>query len=125
MTLYSLINAVPVPKIRTDSNSELDDPKTSSPKAVQVICRWLGLPKKCDVLKDILEVSTMIKNIQKNNKKLLGNYLQYLVRELHQKHVPLLQVMPTLFPTIPTVYQTMLITFQDSTLKPILMPMIF
>ena len=76
MTLYSLINAVPVPKIRTDSNSELDDPKTSSPKAVQVICRWLGLPKKCDVLKDILEVATMIKNMKKNRNKILSNYLE-------------------------------------------------
>ena len=74
MTLYSLINAVPVPEIRTDS--EVDDPKTSSPKEVQVICRWLGLPKKCNVLKDILEVSTMIKNLKKNNKKLSSNYMQ-------------------------------------------------
>ena len=82
MTLYSLINAVPVPDIRTDSNSELDNPKTSSPKEVQVICKWLGLPKKCDVLKDILEVSTMLKNMKKNKNKLLSNYLQkrhYLV----------------------------------------------
>ena len=82
MTLFSLINAVPVPEIRTDSNSELDNPKSSSPKEVQVICRWLGLPKKCDVLKDILEVSTMIKNMKKNRNKLLGDYLQkiqYLV----------------------------------------------
>ena len=76
MTLYSLINAVPVPEIRTDLNSELGDPKTSIPKEVQVICRWLGLPKKCDILKDILEVSTMIKNMKKNKKKILSNYLQ-------------------------------------------------
>ena len=76
MTLYSLINAVPVPEIRTDSISELGDSKTSIPKEVQVICRWLGLPKKCDVLKDILEVSTMIKNMKKNKKKILSNYLQ-------------------------------------------------
>ena len=74
MTLYSLINAVPVPEIRTDS--ELDDPKTSIPKEVQVICRWLGLPKKCNVLKDILEVATMIKNIKKNKNKISSNYLQ-------------------------------------------------
>ena len=76
MAFDSFINAVPVPEIRTDSDSELESEKTSIPKEVQVICRWLGLPKKCDIMKQILEVAPMIKSLKKNNKKLSSNHLQ-------------------------------------------------
>ena len=73
--LNSFINAVPVPEIRTDIESDLNNDKNAPPGVVQKVNKWMGEKKKSEVLKDILEVSTMIKNIQKNNKKLLGNYL--------------------------------------------------
>ena len=71
----SLINAIPVPEIRTDMESDPKGDKGAPPKEVQKVNIWLGEKKKSDVLKDILEVATMIKNMKKNKKKISSNYI--------------------------------------------------
>lgn len=71
-----MINAVPVPEIRTDIEPDLvDDDKGVPPGVVQKVNKWLGEKKTSDVLMDILEVATMIKNMKKNKKKISSNYL--------------------------------------------------
>ena len=75
MVFNSLINAIPVPEIRTDIESDPKGDKGAPPKEVQRVNIWLGEKKKSDVLKDILEVATMIKNMKKNKKKISSNYI--------------------------------------------------
>ena len=66
VALNSLTDAGPLPENR-------DEIKTSVPKEVQNINKWLGLPKKSNILKDILEVADAIKDIKKNKKKIASN----------------------------------------------------
>ena len=66
---------MPVPEIRTDLESDFVDEKGAPPKEVQKVNIWLGEKKTSDILKDILEVATMIKNVKKNKKKISSNYL--------------------------------------------------
>ena len=70
-----MINAIPVPEIRTDMESDPKGDKGAPPKEVQKVNIWLGEKKTSKVLMDILEVATMIKNMKKNKKKISGNYL--------------------------------------------------
>jgi hypothetical protein len=79
--LNSLINAVPVPEIRTDIEPDLNADKNAPPGVVQKVNVWLGEKKKSEVLKDILEVATMIKNMKKNKKKISSNYLLSLLKD--------------------------------------------
>ena len=73
--LNSLINAVPVPEIRTDIEPDLNNDKNAPPGLVQKVNKWMGESKKSEVLKDILEVADMIKDMKKNKKKISSNYL--------------------------------------------------
>ena len=66
--LNSLINAVPVPEIRTDIEPDLKADKNAPPGVVQKVNVWMGEKKKSEVLKDILEVADMIKNNEKLQK---------------------------------------------------------
>ena len=66
VALNSLTNAGPLPENRGEI-------KTNVPKEVQTINKWLGLPKKSNILKDILEVAGAIQNIKKNKKKIASN----------------------------------------------------
>merc|ERR1712172_85778 len=68
IALNSLTDAGPLPVAETR-----DKIKTSTPKEVQVINKWLGLPKTSTILKDILEVASAIKNIKKHKKKITSN----------------------------------------------------
>ena len=79
--LNSLINAVPVPEIRTDIEPDLKADKNAPPGVVQKVNVWMGEKKKSEVLKDILEVATMIKNMKKNKKKISSNYLLTLKKD--------------------------------------------
>ena len=76
-----MINAVPVPEIRTDIEPNLMDDKGAPPGVVQKVNQWLGEKKKSEVLKDILEVADMIKNMKKNKKKISSNYLLTLKQD--------------------------------------------
>lgn len=77
-----MINAVPVPEIRTDIEPDLmDDDKGVPPGVVQKVNKWLGEKKTSEVLMDILEVAKMIKNMQKNKKKISSNYLLTLKQD--------------------------------------------
>ena len=79
--LNSLINAVPVPEIRTDIEPDLNTDKNAPPGVVQKVYVLMGEKKKSEVLKDILEVATMIKNMKKNKKKISSNYLLTLKKD--------------------------------------------
>ena len=76
-----MINAVPVPEIRTDIEPDLIDDKGAPPGVVQKVNKWLGEKKTSKVLMDILEVATMIKNMKKNKKKISSNYLLTLKQD--------------------------------------------
>ena len=65
IALNSITDAGPLPVAENR-----DEIKTSVPKEVQTINKWLGVPKKSTILKDILEVADAIKNIKKNKKKI-------------------------------------------------------
>ena len=95
--LNSLINAVPVPEIRTDIEPDLIDDKNAPPGVVQKVNKWMGEQKKSEVLKDILEVADMIKDMKKNKKKISSNYPFTLKKdnqwpklsEFHNPHFPM------------------------------------
>merc|ERR1712238_138240 len=63
VALDSLTEAGPVPENRGKA----------PPKEVQIINKWLGVPKTSDILKDILEVAKNIKGIKGNKNKIKGN----------------------------------------------------
>ena len=83
MVFNSLSNAIPVPEIRTDIDSDPKDDKGAPPKEVQVLIKWFGW-KHTNILRDILEVATMIKNIKKNKKKISSNYLVLTLKKDNQ-----------------------------------------
>ena len=96
--LNSLINAVPVPEIRTDIEPDLNNDKNAPPGVVQKVNKWMGENKKSEVLKDILEVADMIKDMKKNKKKISSNHLFTLKKrrsmakticESHNPHFPM------------------------------------
>ena len=60
----SLINASPLPENRGGS----------PPKEVQKINKWLGVSKKSDILKDILEVAKNMKKIKNIKETIEGNW---------------------------------------------------
>ena len=68
IALNSLTDAGPLPVAENR-----DEIKTTPPKEVQVINKWLGELKTSNILMDILEVAYAIKNIKKNNKKITSN----------------------------------------------------
>ena len=73
VAFYSLIDAVPVPELMTNSEQDLrKPPKGAPPKVVQILMNWLcggGCPKK-DFIRDFLEIANMIKRMEKNNNKI-------------------------------------------------------
>ena len=80
MVFNSLSNAIPVPEIRTDIDSDPKDDKGAPPKEVQAVNKWLT-GKRPERLTDILLVATMIKNIKKNKKKISSNFLLTLKQD--------------------------------------------
>ena len=68
----SLINAVPVPEIKTNSEQDL---RNIPPKEVQALNRWICPYCKHYFLKDFLEIDSIIKRMKKNTKNILSMYL--------------------------------------------------
>ena len=66
----SLINAVPVPEIKTNSEQDL---RKVPPKGVQILNRWIcPWCKHYGFLEDFLEIASMIKRMKKNTKNILS-----------------------------------------------------
>ena len=67
VTFYSLIDAVPVPELTTNSYQD-----RAPPKILLILMKWLcpsPCPKK-DFIRDFLEIANMIKRMEKNNNEI-------------------------------------------------------